>query len=578
MSIERKLSEEELLFGILMRDPFLFPLFFWEADLTIPHTREDLPEEWRGKQVVTKEQKLMFCDQSKQVLLCTARKIAKTLMIERDVIQYGMTNDRNDGGLDEAMFFTPGDAHISPVRARIFSKAMGVPLFRMFLKERPNKTEGGAGTIIFKTGLKWHLRIEGVSGTDVNMAGLRAKYILGDELAFGNHICHNSRGQTALPDAIWKYCGVPNGVRNTPFYELDQTSLGNEWSRHKYESNANPLYRSKPAWERLIKFYGGVNTQGFITQALGEWGTETFSSFPPGSIAAKSLPFNYFELTNKEISGVLSDGLLGRHIWLPEGVSAAQIYQAIIGWDYGVSPDPAVMTVFYRTGPDDLNWYECLRLRILRVPLPHQCRIVEFITYMLMGNKVVMIVTDESPAVQMLEFGDQYKDKFGTRIVWANTSGTEIRKDDLGLPMIDEGGKEITVRRKEWGHEMFRNAMQYALIRVPYHFYMWLAESDEKLINELSGTIERRRASGYMEFIAPSKTPGSTSPDDHNSDSARHAALAIFEALGTDEICDPAWEEYAAAIGWAGGGGSWRPPWSSEAGPPSPVPYPKFPL
>lgn len=577
MPIERKLSEDELFFGILMHDPFLFPLFFWEADLTIPPTRKDLPEEWRGKQVVGKNQKLMFCDESQRILFCTGRKIAKTLMIERDVIQYGMINDRNDGGLDEAMFFTPGDAHIAPVRARIFSKVQGVPLFRMFIKERPNKTEGGAGTLVFKTGLKWHLRIEGVSGTDTNMAGLRAKFMLGDELAFGNWICHNSRGQTALPDARWKYCGVPNGVRTSPFFSLDQTSLGADWSRHKYDSKVNPLYASKEAWQRLISFYGGVNTHGFITQVLGEWGTETFSSFPPGTIAAKSLPFYYRELTNKDISGDLSDAFLGRVIRLPEGISHVGIHQAVIGWDYGVSPDPCVINVFYRTSPEDINWYQALRLRIMRVPLPHQCRIIEFITYMLLGNKVSMVCTDYAGGVQMLQFGERYGPKFRDRVVWANSAGTEIRMDAAGFPLTDESGKEMTVRRKEWGHDLFRNGMQYALIRVPHDFYMWLAESDELLITELSGTIERRRGSGYIEYIAPRKTMGSKSPDDHNTDSCRYGAIAIHDAMGIGrESGDPSFDEFAAAMGWAGGDGDdhWAPPWD----PPEAMPLPTFPL
>jgi hypothetical protein len=341
--MERKLTSNELKFGILMRDLLLFPLYFWKADLTIPHTRKDLPEEWRGKQVVTKEQKLMFCDDSQKVLLCTARKIAKTLMIERDVVQMGILNDRRDGGLDEAMFFTPRDSHMAPVRARIFSKMNGVPLFRLF-KVRTSRTEGGAGTLEFRGHLKWHLRIEGVSATDVNMAGLRAKYMLGDELAFGNEICHNSRGQTALPGSKWKYCGVPNGVRNTPFYRIDQTSAGRTWSRHKYPSSANPLYRSKEAWETLLEFYGGVNSQGFITQALGEWGTEVFSSFPPGTIAIKDLPFLYIELTNKEVGNAGEEIRLAKFIQLPDKVSPQAIYQAVIGYGhchrrFGLPPD-----------------------------------------------------------------------------------------------------------------------------------------------------------------------------------------------------------------------------------------------
>ena len=566
--MERKLTSDELKFGILMRDPMLFPLFFWKADLTIPHTRADLPKEWRGKQVISKEQKLMFCDASERVLFCTARKIAKTLMIERDVIQYGMLADRRDGGLDEAMFFTPRDAHIAPVRARIFSKLDGIRLFKLFTKAK-SRSDGGAGTILFRGGLKWHLRIEGVSGSDTNMAGLRAKFMLGDELAFGNMICHNSRGQTALPEAKWKYCGVPNGVRGSPFYRLDQTSLGRTWSRHKYPSSANPLYKSKEAWADLLEFYGGVNTQGFITQALGEWGSEVFSSFPPGTIAMKDLPFLYIELTNKEVGGVIDDILLGRFIHLPHTVSPTGIHQAALGWDYGFSPDPCVMTVFYRTSADDDNWYELLRLRMMRVPRPTQARIVKFLNERLLHNKLLSIVTDDSGCVQIL----QADPVFENRVHWANSSGTHPVLDQFGEPMLDESGKIITLRRKEWANEEFKKAMMYGPIKVPNPFYIWLSEKDESLIDELAGTIERYRPSGYIEFLAPGKTPGSNSPDDHATDSARYGAMAIHYVIEYKDVDDLSWEAYAAALGWTGDENSWKAPWDVE-----PVARPLYPV
>ena len=554
--MERKLTSKELKFGMLMHDLLLFPLFFWKADLTIPHTRMDLPEEWRGKQIITKEQKLMLCDRSEKVLVCTARKIAKTLMIERDIIQLGVLNNRRDGGLDEAMFFTPRDSHLAPVRARIFSKINGVRLFRLF-KQSQSKTDGGAGTLHFRGYLKWHFRIEGVSGSDVNMAGLRAKYILGDELAFGNDICHSSRGQTALPEAHWKYCGVPNGVRGTPFYRLDQTSAGRTWSRHKYPSSANPLYRSKEAWATLLEFYGGVNTQGFITQAMGEWGTEVFSSFPPGTIATKDLPFLYIELTNKEIGNAGEEVRLSKFIQLPEGVSPQSIYQAVVGWDYGFSPDPCVMTVFYRTSAESLEWFELMRLRLMRVPRPNQGRIIKFLNKLL-GGRIMGIVTDDSGCLQTME-DIGYKDL----VWWANSAGAVPRLDQFGEPLIDESGKVINIRRKEWANEEFKNAMMYAPLKVPNPYYMWLAKDDESLINELAGTIERRRESGYIEFIAPGKTPGSNSPDDHSSDSCRFGAIAILHAVAPKDVDDRTWEAYAAALGWAGDG-SWKAPWDLE--------------
>ena len=95
---------------------------------------------------------------------------------------------------------------MNPVRDRIFSTIMQEPLFAEMVDRNPSSgnmmMSKGDGYVQFKTSWKWHLRIEGVSGTDVNMVGLRCKRIVGDEMAFGTDICHKSRVNTAMPPLL----------------------------------------------------------------------------------------------------------------------------------------------------------------------------------------------------------------------------------------------------------------------------------------------------------------------------------------------------------------------------------------
>ena len=99
LKAKRNFSEEELKAGVLMIcDPGGFMRGVMRQRLTIPVTREDLPEAYRGKTVVTHEQRLMIYDGasyalwrwrypkmavgSKAILLRTSRKTGKTTILE----------------------------------------------------------------------------------------------------------------------------------------------------------------------------------------------------------------------------------------------------------------------------------------------------------------------------------------------------------------------------------------------------------------------------------------------------------------------------------------------------------------
>ena len=378
---KHKITEDELMFGLLLLNRYWFLKFFWKPDLTIPKDREDLPEEWSDTQRIGKEQRLMMLDESENVLFCTARKVAKTVCIEGSVIQHGITYTGEATG--EALLVTPGDHHLAPIRRRLSSKIMDIPFFDMMVQSF-NKAEG---VLVFNTGMTWWMRVEGQRKRGESQVSLRVNYIIGDEMAFGGQAAYEARQQTKLPGGARQlYAGVPNGVRTSPFYKLDQTSMGENWSRHKYSSYINPLFQSEKARQDLIDSHGGENTQMYITQVLGQWGKEAYSSFPRIPVVS-SLPFSYIELTEEVINASLND--LTALLSLPVFGIDADVW--ILGGDLGFSPAPTVLLIFYLK---DGVWFEFARIKLLRTNPLNQARIIDHLNVNILPERFRVIMLD----------------------------------------------------------------------------------------------------------------------------------------------------------------------------------------
>ena len=554
MPLEERLPTEELALGLVISDPLLIVLQYWGGDVT----QDD------GLQDISLEQRMMLCDDSTRVLLCTGRKVAKTLSLERDVVQIGLMHQQR-GTLDEAMFFTPAQAHMNPVRDRIFSKIQREPLFMEMIERNPSSghhiMSKGDGILQFKSGLKWHFRIEGTSGSDVNMVGLRTRFIIGDEVAFSNEACHKSRVNTALPGCRWKYCGVPNGVRGTPFWRLDQTNEGDHWSRHKYPQFINPLYAGAGAREILVRDHGGTHTHTYVTQVLGQWGDAVMSSFPPGTIATYS-DRQYFLY---EWGGEMGKEKTRRTEMLEyvyDRIGDARDKRAIVGWDYGVSPDPAVIGVFFEEEVG--HWYLRLMIVMRQVTSPHQ---LNFINQIADYFNVAFLCTDEAIMVQQLEPSERWmpfdEEKQEGNMQWANLTGRIELLDSRGVVVTDEMGSPMKEYRKKWATDELRASMVHAIESLDYPYKVYLPEEDDYLLDELIGTTERRAASGYVQYLTAKMTEGSKSPDDHRTDVLRYFMLAAYALLGArSRETRPPFSEYAVVLGWKGSVGSeWRAPW-----------------
>ena len=562
--VQIKTTSAELAAGIVMQDPLLFAAFFWKDDLTIPEERTDLGV-LAGQQIISKEQKLMYLDESRRVLFCTGRKIAKSLCIESKIVQWSIMNKRAGGGdmqgHDEALVLAPSEGHLKPIQSRVWSRISSVKIFKEMVisAARGNKPE-----LLWSTGIKVFFRCEGMSGTDTNMAGIRAKWVLGDEMAFGDQTNHASRLQTALPNAKWLYAGVPNGVRTSPFYELDQTTLGSNWSRHKYPTTINPLYWTNDAQAELIKNYGSESNPGYITQVLGQWAEQMVSSFPPSMIATHKDVFYTMEIGPGAAKRMLDSGRIGDFLTIP----SVRCERFAIGNDHGYSPDPSVFIfAIQKIEPDrginDLlthTWRYFARITFRTVTMPEQDRIIlHIINHCFPGAVFAGFGSDERKVIHDLhDRAPHLRD----RIMWMPPGGDQVETDDFGLPKLDDGGHIIKVGNKQYWTEKLKDAMAYYNSGLePYPFYLLLGQ-DDQVISELVSTTETKRESGYTTYHGVKL--GGHRQLDNNTDALRYLVGVILAGaeLGNVNVAESA---LLKALGWVGNyseSSAWSPPWN----------------
>ena len=530
----RPITEDESLAGLVLLDPLLFRLYFFSDEFTLEPS---------------KEQKLFLTDQSDRVLLCTGRKLGKSLHLEALILQDGITHYGD--GVEEALFFTPSDVHMTPFIDRVFGRINRTPLFKALVREM---RRGDSTMLEFRGGLRWYGRLEGLSGTDRNVVGLRASRIIGDEQAFGTWAVYNSLLQTALPGARWVLAGVPHGVRNTPFYNIDQSTEGKSWSKWKFPTFINPIYEDQKYRDQLETDYGGKDTQGYITQVLGLWGEELISSFPPGSIATKAGPYfirDVKPMTEAELA----------QIAIRVGIPSVRCDSFAIGWDYGFSPDPSVVIGAFTRGEDVWSCY--FRLNMRRVALPHQAAVVMHVVRQVFNGQFVGLSCDNHGAIQTLQSLDPERSHL---YLWANPGGStptqisaETREfDEISrMVRITPAQKDVNVPNKELYTTFLKNWMVNAVVDIEGR-KLWLGD-DKDLVDELVATTERK-SSGRTMYYGPTDPNNRTATLDHNRDAATYLCHAINYGVGLEgQLYSET--ELISAMGWSGGETTWKAPW-----------------
>ena len=553
------LSQDELEFGLLMTDPYLFTCYFWQDDLTIHPYRHDLPEHWRGQQVITLEQRLMMLDgamymlfrtdmpdeaaqSSKKVLVRTGRKVGKTIIVESHYIQCAVTHSA--GTHIETLFHTPGEAQMAPVILRIDNKVDRTSFFAMCHVTR-QMAKGIDAYRVGDSSYVIHRRIEGISGTGRSMVGLRAYNDFGDEGDYGAEEPYNERQQTDLPECFNWWSGVPRGVRGS-FWKTARTAAGATWSRHvqggdypnlHYDMRASPLYHSQTAWKEII----GNDTyddQRVQTQVLGLDGEEARSAFPV--IAMKeSLPFVAFKLTATELtSETAMQRVLGR---LPfDKVEGSPDW--LVHADYGFSPSPMVIGISYQIASG--IWAGLARITLLRMDTHNAAKFLHQIDQALPKHALLICVDAHGRGAGVLESLQQQEEYAGMgygervipagfetftpdhRIMLCKTCKQPIRTMPDGHGWICDPCRKMIMDPEEIKPASVQSK-QMLMADLADAFacgQRWLDDGltpplegvviarDAELIEELQGTTSLTSGRGVVRFLFPGGA-------DHNTDS-----------------------------------------------------------
>ena len=534
MKFKRQLTKRQRAFGILLHTHSAFLQYYWRDELTLRTSRR---------------QRLLQNDLSDNIVVATGRKTFKTGNFEGHVIREGIQPKKS---LTECMIVTPGQKQLDPLRDRIATRITRNPLFKMLLQSNDRQS----GMMKWAGGTIHYFRLEGTSGTDQNMVGLRAAKVYMDEFQLGNAVCHNSRVQSALPHCKMIYGGVPDGRRGTIAWKIDSTPLGRSWSHHKTSTYINPLYWTLEQRDRLREQYNGVNSPAYITQVLGHWGRQLRSSFPLDNIAIGGGAYQFASIGGRDIPNS-SDDALARTVLLSKlkipRVDATGPRLYILGMDFGNKSDPTELALATLDEGNEnaillRDWHQFMRIQVNGADQVQQAVMLEIIIETLGIENFGAVCVDMLGPGQGVgavlkrlthnpEFWREVED--GGHLV-NFSAGSLIEVPPMFESETGEKRKPVKMRRKEYFTIRFQTAMICARSNIESDLRMWISD-DEKVIQELIATTETKTPEGRLVYIPPGT---SEHPDDHCTDMLRALACAAIE---TKRLVDISVEEKPSA-------------------------------
>lgn len=579
---KRQYTQEEIETGLaILLDPVGFGLFFWPDDTTVPETRRDLPEHWRGKQVISCEQVLMATavsmhmlfgdaademlpDASRRAIVRTARKIGKTTwVVERGYIQAAFTYTGDGQG--EFLLHTPGDAHMAPLVSRIDRRVDRTPIFKIMHSNR--KMDSGIDS--WHNGAVFYRRIEGAPASGGrNMIGLRVRGVIGDEGDYSSRQARDEMQQSCLPSAWEVWCGVPRpkarGIMKAVARGKDAGWLrlmqGNWKLPMRWDMRANPIYHSQRAFsEQLGK--DAWDSSRVITQVLGMEDDEGVSAFP--FIPTVEAPwFRHIAATGEDLAQNM-DSILSALAFdaVPEQASQWTIHA-----DYGHSPSPMVVGVSFFH--DDWNsWVLFARIVVTRAETVIAARFINALDINMPVRPSVLVFDAHGRGAGVFETlrnADEYSSyRYNERLVAADFHASFIDERTLVhrtcKTVLTVGDSE-----DEWDGQMYCSRCRVVVYgdeaeprRIRGKQYLTgllndclergraflagnettsgvgilLPVQDQELIFELSGTTTFYNSdTGYVSYSPPLGPQ-----EDHNTDMLRALARAVL-AMQSAEV------------------------------------------
>jgi len=353
-------------------------------------------------------------------------------------------------------------------------------------------------TMVAKNGFILHGRISGTSkGT--GLLSLHVDFSWVDEAQLYMGIGLDQLQGCFKPKCKIRIFGVPNGIRKGYLHIASNDPRIPESSKHKITRFQDPTFTEEEN-QRLIRIYGGPNSQSYVNQVLGEDGVSTKKTFNPmyyNKCFVKLPEYEIFEYNGKKIK---ESEIKEKDLELPLAPPSA--VRIDLTGDLGFNPDPTVIGMWY-TDEEERGFLMC-KFVLYNVRYTRQVKFFDTIARMCGAKNVAIDIGGPGQTVYLdLSSSENFPDKtyfpigvdFRANIV----IGTKIEKDERGYPTT----VDVKENQKYYSTIMMDTAFEKKKIILP--------SQDFELFDEVDSSTKFKTSKGTYSY----------SGIDHNLDMIR---------------------------------------------------------
>lgn len=306
---------------------------------------------------------------------------------------------------------------------------------------------------------------------------------------------------------IW--AGVPNGLRNSVLYLLDQKS--NKYKKYRIPSHNNPYYTREDDIQN-IKEYGGEQDDRYQQLVVGQHGSASFQVIPRETIQTRAFPFERCVYTSAhKIKGIRFDEVL-RRPKLPEDME-----YSVLAIDPGFV-DPTIMQIIGKNKKGE--WFTYLRYKLQRIDFNEQEIIIDWLASYYNINLIALDIGAGGNGAAMMHnlvHRDEYKAKDYVRRI------TGIQFAEKIVAGFNDLGEELVQEAKIYaGNELAKIIQEGKLI---------FSEIDQEGISQMERVAKQKGLGGKDRFFIINEKGAGADDDDHIFASYICFVLAIKDKI-----------------------------------------------
>lgn len=395
-----------------------------------------------------------------------------------------------------SVLVTPNLAQMTPIRGELSIRFNAGKFLKGYL-QNVNMQEGVMKFATRKDSKPFifNFRIAGSKGEN-NMVGLHIPRIRADETQLFPLPAWTQLQPTLntwQPKKQIVAAGVPNGLRNSVLYILDQQTP--RYKKYRIPSHNNPFYTYEEDVGN-IRTYGGEQDDRYQQLVLGRHGAAAFQVIPRETITTETFAFSRQVYNSGHVNkGIPYDELLQRPD-IPEELEAI-----VLAIDTGFV-DPTIIEVI---GRDKKGiWRTYIRYKLVRIDFNTQQKIIDWIaSYYHVGMIAIDIGAGGGGAGMMhnLIHDEQYKKrKYEQRMIG-------IQFSEQIIAGYDDDGEELKQDAKGFAaNELAKMVQQGRLV---------FSEFDHEALSQLERVAKQKIMSGKDRYFVLNDKGAGPDDDDH---------------------------------------------------------------